>query len=667
MSQLAQAPFLQALGYALINSLWQFALLWLMYVSIHTFLKISSHQKYSAGVLIQAAGFGWFAATFCFYLHRFSLLQKTYLQHKNVSFASVENSTVTVNEKFFALIDQAKDILPYLAFVYLLVLLLLCFQWMATYKRTKFIKTKGLQKIEVNWRLFVKEISVQLGIKREVKIYLSETVQTPLTIGFLKPFILIPLASINQLTTDQMEAVILHELAHIKRFDYIFNLFLALIEIILFFNPFMLLISRYIKRERENCCDDWVLQYQYNPASYARALLQIAACQSSSLLALGAADNKKILLHRIKRMIEKKEKTLFNYRYQLIAFFIILTVLGSLAVLSARQPANNAAVAPLPAQLIAKPMIEIVNSSLYNPDFDAAPLPKKAIPDEKRAPAKTAKKNISYKSTLRIAFHNTHKNNSRQQDNSAIAEEVNRVPFNQNALFAADEEKNFDAANTALDEAEFPAAALKEQEVSLAENHLKELAKYLFEANKTLIDQKQVAAEIRVVFEQLKTIKIQLNATARVNSPGIVKNNAVIKLNGLRSRPGFASCSLYKLRAATKELQIQTEKALKQNNKESERNHRYYYNYNLRIPEVMYNVPEQEKLHSFSFEYSAEPKIQVDGLHSFYTLKRDKKINKTSAEKNEKNLNFQKRLPFISDKSSTKASAENDNFFIIHI
>ena len=63
-----------------------------------------------------------------------------------------------------------------------------------------------------------------------------------------------------------MEAVILHEVAHIKRMDYVLNLVLAFIEAAMFFNPFTHLISFHVKRERENCCDDWVLQYEYNAA-----------------------------------------------------------------------------------------------------------------------------------------------------------------------------------------------------------------------------------------------------------------------------------------------------------------------------------------------------------------------------------------------------------------
>src|SRR4051812_28577507 len=184
MAPLTQSPFLQALGYAIINSLWQFALLWLIYVAIYSFLKLSSHQKYAAGVVIQLAGFSWFAGTFIFYLRRFLQLEEIYVQQKNFSFTFAGGGPATLREHFFAGLLKAETLLPYLSVAYLLILLFLALKLLRTYRLTKSIKTKGLQKIEIKWRLFVKQLSHQLGIKREVKIYLSEMVKTPLTIGF---------------------------------------------------------------------------------------------------------------------------------------------------------------------------------------------------------------------------------------------------------------------------------------------------------------------------------------------------------------------------------------------------------------------------------------------------------------------------------------------------
>jgi bla regulator protein BlaR1 len=135
-----------------------------------------------------------------------------------------------------------------------------------------------LQKMPAEWRLFVNRIAGQLNIKKKIQVFLSDTVTTPLTIGFLKPVILIPVASINHLTTDQLEAVLLHELAHIKRYDYLVNIILSVVEISLFFNPFTQLLSKNIRKERENSCDDWVLQFQYDASFMQKHCCALLIC-----------------------------------------------------------------------------------------------------------------------------------------------------------------------------------------------------------------------------------------------------------------------------------------------------------------------------------------------------------------------------------------------------
>ena len=156
----------------------------------------------------------------------------------------------------------------------------------------------------MEWRLFVQKLSAQMGIQKKVIIHLSTAISSPLTFGFLKPIILIPLACLNHLTAVQMEALIIHELAHIRRHDYFLIFFFLLQRPFLFFNPFMHFLGEQVKKERENCCDDWVLQFQYNPAIYAGALLAVASTKDTKSLALHASE-KKVLLTRVKRILQQ--------------------------------------------------------------------------------------------------------------------------------------------------------------------------------------------------------------------------------------------------------------------------------------------------------------------------------------------------------------------------
>ncbi len=668
MADLTHSPFLQALGYAIINSLWQFALLWLLYVSINTVFKLSSHHKYSAGLLLQFAGFTWFAVTFTFYFMQFSGLPYSYYSIDQQYYLRIAQvNAETLHEKFLIWIMQTEKLLPYLSISYLALLIFSCCKWIKAYNQTLAIRTKGLHKIEVTWRIFVKQLSIQLGINREVKIYLSEMVKTPLTIGFFKPLILLPVASINHLNPDQMEAVIMHELAHIKRFDYLFNLFLAFIEIALFFNPFMLLISRHIKRERENCCDDWVLQYEYNPTSYACALLQIATSQSSSpVLAMKAAEDKYVLLNRIKRMIEKKERTFFNYRHQLMAFFVMLTVLSSLALLSSSHKIDNAAVSSSSHELIAKQITARVDNSSSDPVFPLPSIQKKVVRNKKQKLDKNQQKNNLHANTFqaKIGFKNTSREISEQINQDIISSEVNPVLSSDDYdQFSEDLEKNLEVSNARLSEVTSNIDGLKEREVALAEENLKELAIHLFNKNKAVFNQKKIIWQMKAAFEQIKLVKIQLEL-AKQKIHVVEEKRANVKENQLRIIPRFAPCDIDKFKRTTKKLQAQIEQSKKRLARAYELNPEHV-NSGFKVPDIIFHLPFREQPHSFSFEFSTEPKVKVVAPSSFYNSKREKKINKTSVKEDSKKFKTQNISPIILNKLIEKDNA--DDFIIIRI
>src|SRR3954453_9355071 len=273
MQDFLQSVFLQALGYAIANSLWQIALLWLLVVLINNIGKLSSSKKYFIAVTAQFAGFVWFAFTLQYYYSRCAeaLSQISAASSLNNGSYIYEPAVKDFSSAVFYYTIKAEQYMPYLSIAYLCILIFLIIRLSRAFYFTQQIRKTGLQKPDVEWRLFIKRTAAYLGIKKEVKIYFSNIIKSPVTIGFLKPLILVPIASINYLTTDQLEALLLHELAHIKRADYLINILHSIIEIILFFNPFVQLLGRLIKKERENSCDDWVLQFQYKPAMYAEA------------------------------------------------------------------------------------------------------------------------------------------------------------------------------------------------------------------------------------------------------------------------------------------------------------------------------------------------------------------------------------------------------------
>ncbi len=192
---------------------------------------------------------------------------------------------------------------------------------------SKIKNLKKQQKTDLNifWDERLVALKQKLEIGRNVMLFFSKSILVPLTVGFVKPVILFPAAMLNHLSIEEVESILLHELAHIKRNDYGLNLLQRIMEIILFFNPAVWLLSKDIKREREFCCDDLVIEKSNNSKIYATALATLESNRENISLALAAnGPGNYPLLNRIQRITTMK--SLNNPKQQL------LTTLGIVAI-----------------------------------------------------------------------------------------------------------------------------------------------------------------------------------------------------------------------------------------------------------------------------------------------------------------------------------------------
>jgi bla regulator protein BlaR1 len=131
---------------------------------------------------------------------------------------------------------------------------------------------------------------------------------------------------LSALSADEVEAIIVHELAHIKRRDYLVNLLQSLIEIVFFFNPAVLWISQLIKTERENCCDDLALEQSSNKISYIRALVSCEEYQQAlPAYAMAFAGSKNSLLDRVKRLASNRNHSLNIYEKTALAVCLVVS------------------------------------------------------------------------------------------------------------------------------------------------------------------------------------------------------------------------------------------------------------------------------------------------------------------------------------------------------
>jgi hypothetical protein len=115
-----------------------------------------------------------------------------------------------------------------------------------------------------------------MHIRVRVKVMESAGITVPTLIGWLTPTILLPIGLAAGMTAGQVEALLAHELAHVRRHDYLINLVQVLVETLFFFHPAVWYVSRRVRVERENCCDDLVVAHGTEPAAYVEALMCVA-------------------------------------------------------------------------------------------------------------------------------------------------------------------------------------------------------------------------------------------------------------------------------------------------------------------------------------------------------------------------------------------------------
>jgi bla regulator protein blaR1 len=174
------------------------------------------------------------------------------------------------------------------------------------------------------WRDRVQQLAGGLAIKQAIGLLESGLARTPMVIGHLKPLVLVPIGLLAALSTEEVEAILIHELAHIKRRDYLVNMLQSLLEIIFFFNPAVLWISKLIKTERENCCDDLAVAQNHSKVNYIRALVSCEEYKSSvPPFAMAFPGGKNSLLHRVKRLVGNRNHSLNLFEKTMLAVCLV--------------------------------------------------------------------------------------------------------------------------------------------------------------------------------------------------------------------------------------------------------------------------------------------------------------------------------------------------------
>ncbi|TPD72111.1 M56 family metallopeptidase [Flavobacterium microcysteis] len=219
-----------------------------------------------------------------------------------------------------------------IAAIWFLIFAIKCFGVFRNMTNVYRIRNYKVHNASEYWNNRVVDLSKKLNIKKHIVLLESQLVKVPSVTGFFKPIILIPVGLLSNLPQDQIEAILLHELAHIKRRDYFINLVQSFAEILFFFNPGFLWISSLIKDERENCCDDIAVTITQSKSKFVHALVSFQEYNmKQNELALGFGKNKNQLLTRAKRIIQDNNKSLNTVEKTFLSLCIIVMLTFSLA------------------------------------------------------------------------------------------------------------------------------------------------------------------------------------------------------------------------------------------------------------------------------------------------------------------------------------------------
>ncbi|MBO9150810.1 M56 family metallopeptidase [Chitinophaga sp. GCM10012297] len=192
-----------------------------------------------------------------------------------------------------------------------LIFLLKCVRISAGFYHIFRIRRSNTVQPPGEWTVKLRQLALSLGICTPVCLLECAKVQMPFTIGWLKPCIYLPAGLLAQLPADQLEAILLHELAHIRRRDYLVNILQRFTETVFFFNPALLWISALIREEREACCDDIAVAHTPRQSSYLQALVAFEHAGLQQLqLGMSLGRKRFYLLDRVKRILTNENKKL---------------------------------------------------------------------------------------------------------------------------------------------------------------------------------------------------------------------------------------------------------------------------------------------------------------------------------------------------------------------
>jgi beta-lactamase regulating signal transducer with metallopeptidase domain len=328
-----------ALGWTLVHFLWEGLVIAALHaVGLRIFKKYPAHYKYLAGCAAMAL-MAIAPAVTLFLVAELNAPQSQttgpaaspWTETTGPAAKSPPSLVVTATPDASALdfSRRLEMLFPWLVLGWVAGVCALSGRLLAGWLQVRRLRRTATQPLPPPWPEKLAALAQRLGVNRSIQLLQSALIEVPTVIGWLRPVILLPIGCVTGLTPRQLESIIAHELAHIRRHDYVINLLQSAVETLLFYHPAVWWVSRRVRDERENCCDDLAVEVSGDLVGYARALATLEELRPASaqlMLAAGGAP----LLQRIRRLAGQPERSAGRASWP-VAGISLLLVLGILA------------------------------------------------------------------------------------------------------------------------------------------------------------------------------------------------------------------------------------------------------------------------------------------------------------------------------------------------
>ncbi len=294
-------PLAKTLGWTLVHSLWQILAVTLVYFLVVIFTKKAS-TRYWSGMTLLLFQFIASGITF-FIISEFSSSEKTF---GGVALAPKMLNSVQLMLSFL------QTNLPLVVGIWVLGCAILFSRLILGYLWVNQLKNSPKNQFDERLTQILSDIKQKMNITKTVQVKVSRMVSLPMIMGVLKPVILIPASLVSGFSQEQLETILAHELAHLKRHDFLLNGLQSVLDVIYFFHPAMWLLSAQIRKERENCCDDLALEVSGSKLLLAKTLVQLQETTYTPKLAMAFGKKSYSLLERVQRIVGISSPRNFN-------------------------------------------------------------------------------------------------------------------------------------------------------------------------------------------------------------------------------------------------------------------------------------------------------------------------------------------------------------------